>query len=348
MVKTKDLKYPKYSLIILGGVFFLIYSILLYRFGRQCIPLRIVGTTVINFCFIFFAYIGVVNNPSLRNKMLIGALILYALGDILAIFSVILGGIFYLSGHLLLIYSLYVTTLITKKHVVCFFSFVLLLASILFILFNDDLKSFSIYFLYSIILSLKFALAISYPKYFIASLIFALSDIVGVIRLAYFDDSIFIFNVFTLAVYYAGIVLYTLNAYDYERKPVVTWRNMTVLSRNLIDKDIHFCFTHGWGKDIANGKHLSMHSDAYIAVDRNDKDKLEKHLPKMEYKVVDCFDGCNLYVYYSELFGFLNVSFREFADNAVILGKKEYKIKNYRSLFLKAGIPAIAKKIKPR
>ena len=283
------------------------------------------------------------NNRSLRNRILIIVLIIYAFGDISAIFSVVLGGIFYLSGHLLLIYSLYVTTLITKKHIVCFCAFASFLTLILFVLFHDDLKSFSIYFLYSIILSLKFALAISYPKYFIASLVFALSDIVGVIRLAYFDDSIFIFNVFTLAVYYAGIALYALNAYDYQTKPVVTWSNMTVLSRNLLDKDIRFCFTHGWGKDIANGKYLAMHSDAYIAVDRNDKDKLEKNLPKMEYKTVDYFDGCNLYVYYSELFGYLNVSFRHFTENGVILGKKEYKIKNYKSIFLKVGIPAIAK-----
>ena len=335
--------YKKYLFLILGALSFVVYLALFHQFGKSKPLLLALNKLVTNAGFIGFALMGVKENLSLRNTKLIEALIFYAAGDIIAIFSVPIGGIFYLIGHLLLIRSLYITTLIQRKNVIWYIILAVSGTLLLLYIFRKSLSSVLIYVIYGLILNSKLALTISNPLYLIASIVFTMSDILGVYRVINYGDSFFGLYIITIGTYYAGIVLYTFCAYRYETKPVVTWSNMTVLARNMTRGGIRFCFTQGWGRDIAAGKYLAMHSDAYIAADISDKTEAEKILSRMEYKMVDSFEECNVYVYYSELFGFLNISFRTFTESGVILGKKEYAIKNCRSIFLKTGIPTISK-----
>ena len=330
-----------YVFLVLGILSFAVYAAVFKYFGEGALLFRAISKVVTNVCFIVFAVEGAMVNKSLRNRRMILVLTLYAIGDVLAIFTLISTGITYLIGHLLLIYSLYVTVLITKKNISWFIGIIGLSFLIIIALFKWNLNASYIYLAYAFILASKIALTISSPTYLIASIVFSLSDIVGLLRTVFFGSSVYIFNMLTLVVYYVGIILYAFTTYRYEAKPVVTWRNMTVLARNLTRAGVHFCFTQGWGKDIAAGKYLAMHSDAYIAANINDKAKMEKILTKMEYEITECFDEFNLYVYYSELFGYLNISLREFTSNGVILGKKEYQIMKCPSIFLKEGIPAI-------
>ena len=333
----------KYLLLILGALSFVVYLTLFHQFGKSKPLLLALNKLVTNAGFIGFALMGTMENRSLRNAKLIEALIFYAVGDIIAIFSVPVGGIFYLTGHLVLIRSLYITTLIQRKNVIWYIILAVSGTLLLLYMFRNNLGSAPIYVIYGLILNSKLALAISNPIYLVASIVFTLSDILGVYRVINYGDSFFGLYIITIGTYYAGIVLYAFSAYRYEAKPVVTWSNLTVLARNMTRGGVHFCFTQGWGRDIAAGKYLAMHSDAYIAADIGDKTEAEKILSRMEYKMTDSFEECNMYVYYSELFGFLNISFRTFTEDGVILGKREYAIKNCRSIFLKTGIPAISK-----
>lgn len=327
--------------LVLGVLSFIVYSVFFYFFRESRLLLLAFNKLVTNAGFIGFALIGTMQTRSLRNIKLIEVLIFYALGDVLSVYSVPAGGILYLAGHLVLIRSLYITTLVTRKNVIWFVIIAVFSALALLILFRDNPGMVPVYMLYALILTLKLSLTISNPIYFIASLVFFLSDALGVYRSLNFGASRFGFCTVTLAIYYASIVIFAFASYKYEAKPVVTWNNMTVLARNMAKGGVRFCFTYGWGKDIAAGKYMAMHSDAYIAVDISDKVKAEQILSRMEYKLTESFDEFNLHVYYSNLFGFLNVSFRTFTEDGIILGKKVYRIKNCRSLFLKSGIPVI-------
>ncbi len=340
-MKTKSV-FPSVLFLLIGILSAAVYFTAFYRPDKAS-PLLLIGIKLCtNTAFIAFAFAGVRKNRSLRNRTLIAALLFYATGDILCIFSVPVGGILYFVGHLLIIHSLYISTLIRKKNIVVYIIIAISGTLFLLFMFKNNLASSVIYIAYGLIINIKLALAINDPLYLAASAVFAVSDILGVYRVMFYGVSSAAFYIVTLGIYYLAIVLYSLTAYQYEAKPVVTWSNMTVLARNLNRGGVRFCFTQGWGRDIAAGRYLAMHSDAYIAADINDREKAEKVLSRMEYKMTDCFAECGVYVYFSELFGFLNISFRRFTDDGVILGRREYAIKNCSSVFLRSGIPAIA------
>ena len=289
--------YTKYLFLLLGLLSFAVYLTLFYHLGKSKPLVLACNKLVTNAGFIGFALMGTMENRSLRNRKLIEALIFYAVGDIIAIYSVPVGGVFYLTGHFVLIRSLYITTLIQRKNVIWYIILATAGTLALLFMFRNDLGSVPIYAIYGLILNAKLALAISNPLYLVASIIFTLSDALGVYRVINYGDSFFGLYIITIGTYYTGIVLYALTAYRYEAKPVVTWSNMTVLARNMTRGGVRFCFTQGWGRDIAAGRYAAMHSDAYISADIRDKAEAEKILscaPDIvisEYEDVDKADA---------------------------------------------------------
>lgn len=164
---------------------------------------------VIDAALMGIAVLGWRSNRSRPNTWLLAALLLYAVGDLLAPVALVpWSGLAYATGHVILIIVVLKLCGLHRWQVVLFAAVVASTLVFFVVCVGDKVDQPAAYLAYAMAVEMKFAICMGYRPYRPDATVFLLSDVVGFIRKALFN--IEPFHVVALVIYYAAILLYAL------------------------------------------------------------------------------------------------------------------------------------------
>lgn len=229
---------------IVNSVFLLASPIGAYR------TLRVVLKAEMDLFWVAAAALGTKYYPTKRNTILIRTLIWYTLGDIAVMYSYPAGAVLYCVGHLYLMWALIDTTNVRKWQpaamAVC-----LPLSLILLIVLVDDPLLISAGTLYAVIVVATMVLSLTNRFFWLAGIVFAVSDITGLLRLSFMNNDHTYFV--TTSIYTAAFLMLCMSVYSTNRKEVVTLYDLFSMLNDSKAMHVSFWVCGRWALGLIRG-----------------------------------------------------------------------------------------------
>jgi lincosamide nucleotidyltransferase A/C/D/E len=301
---NRSAAYAAIALFAIGLFIFITNSnILLASPERAYRTLRIIMKAGTDTAWILAAMLGTKYYPTKRNKILIWTLIMYTLGDIAVMFSYPVGAVLYCIGHLFMMWTILETTYIHRWQIItliaCTVGAIAMLAY-----FVRDPKLIIIASIYAAIVTATMALSLSNRFFWLAGIVFALSDITGLLRISLSNNKYTYFV--TTTIYFAAFLMLCISVYSTNRKEVVTIYDLFRMLSDSKSKKVSFWVCGKWALGLIKGdKHFS-YDHIELAYD---VDHVDEFLAWIKHAR---FEGKHRYAggardYYSEKYGELQV-----------------------------------------
>jgi hypothetical protein len=124
------------------------------------------------------------------------------------------------------------------------------------VVFLDDLKLIIIASIYAVIVTSTMALSLSNRFFWLAGIVFALSDITGLLRISLSNNKYTYFV--TTTIYFAAFLMLCISVYSTNRKEVVTIYDLFRMLSDSKSKKVSFWVCGKWALGLIKGdKHFS-------------------------------------------------------------------------------------------
>ena len=291
-------------LLALGVLPFIINSIiLLVSPERAYRTLRIILKGGTDILWIAAAMIGTKYYPTKRNRILMWTLFWYMLGDIAVMFSYPVGGVLYCFGHLFMMRAILETTYIHRWQKIALI-FCILGSITLLLCFVKDPKLIIVGAIYAIIVTSTMVLALSNRFFWLAEIVFVVSDVTGLLRVSLSNNKYTYFV--TTTIYFIAFLMLCISVYSTNRKEVVTWSDLFSMLNDSKRMEVSFWVCGRWALGLIRGdKHYSYRS-IDLAYDIDHVDEFLTWIKHARYEAKHRYsDGVRSY--YSEKYGELRI-----------------------------------------
>ena len=297
---NKTMAYIAIALFLIGLLIFIINSIILLSSPERAYrTLRIIMKAGTDVCWVAAAILGTKYYPTKRNSILIWTLVWYTLGDIAVMFSYPVGAVLYCIGHVFMMWAILETTYIHKWQIITLIACALG-AIILLAYFVKDPKLIIIASLYAIIVTATMALSLSNRFFWLAGIVFAVSDITGLLRISLANNKYTYFV--TTTIYFAAFLMLCISVYSTNRKEVVTIYDLFKMLSDSKSKKVSFWVCGKWAPGLIRGdKHFS-HDRIELAFDVDHVDEFLAWIKHARYEGKHRYAG-GVRSYYSEKYG---------------------------------------------
>ena len=297
---NKTMAYIAIALFLIGLLIFIINSIILLSSPERAYrTLRIIMKAGTDVCWVAAAILGTKYYPTKRNSILIWTLVWYTLGDIAVMFSYPVGAVLYCIGHMFMMWAILETTYIHKWQIITLIACALG-AIILLAYFVKDPKLIIIASLYAIIVTATMALSLSNRFFWLAGIVFAVSDITGLLRISLANNKYTYFV--TTTIYFAAFLMLCISVYSTNRKEVVTIYDLFRMLSDSKSKKVSFWVCGRWALGLIRGdKHFS-HDRIELAYDVDHVDEFLAWIKHARYEGKHRYAG-GVRSYYSEKYG---------------------------------------------
>ena len=245
------------------------------------------------------ALLGTKHYPTKRNRLLMRTLIWYALGDIMVMFSYPVGGLLYGIGHLFMMWAILETTYIHRWQIVililCILGSVVLLLNLL-----DDRVLNIIGALYAIVVIATMALSLSNRFFWLAGIVFVVSDLTGFLRISLYDNRYTYFV--TTTIYFAAFLMLCISVYSTNRKEVVTWHDLFSMLNDSKSMKVSFWVCGRWALGLIRGDKRYSYERIDLAYDVDHVDEFLAWIKHARYEGKHRYSG-GVRSYYSEKYG---------------------------------------------
>ena len=296
--------YVSVCLVAIGALLFVINSIILLSSPERAYrTLRIFLKAGTDLFWIAAASLGTKYYPTKRNRILIWTLIWYMLGDIMVMFSYPIGAVLYCVGHLFMMWAILETTYIHRWQIITLI-LCILGAITLLMYFVKDPKLIIVGALYAIIVTATMVLSLSNRFFCLAGIVFAVSDITGLLRISLSNNKYTYFV--TTTIYTAAFLMLCISVYSTSRKEVVTWYDLFSMLNDSKGMKVSFWVCGRWALGLIRGdKHYSYdHID--LAYDIDHVDEFLAWIKHARYEGKHRYSG-GVRSYYSEKYGELRI-----------------------------------------
>ena len=288
------------SLFMIGIIIFIINNTVLFFVDEEAYfwP-RLCMKIMTDLCWVTGSIMGTKYYPTLRNNLLMPTLIFYLLGDVAVFFSVPVGGVLYAVGHVFMIMAIVETTYLRRWQKELWI-LLLLLPIIVLLLYTDNTWLIAIGIIYAAIVSAVMTFSLSNRYYWLAGVVFFLSDLTGFMRLVLKDNKYT--YVVTTTIYFAAFFMLCISVYGIHRKEVVTWRDLFRLLSDARDRNIHFWVCGHWALGLIKGDRKYAYDHIDLAYDAAKEEEFLMWLKHERYQKEFGMEG-GARRFYSEKFG---------------------------------------------
>lgn len=302
----KSLAYLALFLFSAGIIIFIINCIFCFQiyenWSANILP-RIIFKVLVNLPWVAAAALGTKYYPTKRNKMLIPALILFMVGDIGVVISFVVGSIFYAAGHIFMLIAIVETTYIRKWQKIVLAVGVVVPVVVL-VLLSDNWLYIIAGTLYGIIVTTVMAFSLSNRFFWLAGIIFYLSDAAGVVRVSLMDNK-YTYLV-TTTIYYISFFMLCISIYSTNRKEVVTVGDLLSILKSSKNKGVSFWVCGKWAIGLIRGNRKYSYDHLDIAYDIDHVDEFLRWLASAGYERKHKYAE-GIRTFYSEKYGELKV-----------------------------------------
>ena len=191
-------------------------------------------------------------------------LIFYSLGDIAVLFSVPVGGALYAFGHVFLLLAIVETTYIRFWQRIIFVVSLLIPAIALLMLVDKPLLLI-VGMIYGAIIAAVMAFSLSNRYFWLAGLVFTISDFTGLLRLRLLNNKYT--YVITTFIYFAAFFMLCISVFSVQRKEVVTWNDLFRMLRRAKQSHVRFWVCGNWSLGIIKGNRKYSYEAIDVAYD---------------------------------------------------------------------------------
>ncbi len=297
---NRSTAYIAFGLFVVGFLFFIANSVLLMvSSGRPYVWLRVALKIGTDLPWVAGSMLGTNYYPTKRNRLLMGALVWYMLGDIAVMFSFQVGGVLYCIGHVLLLRAIIETTYIRKWQKLLFF--VCFIASLMiFLLVIHDIRSIVIGTVYVMIVSAVMVFSLTNRFFWLAGIVFIVSDITGLLREAYFNNN-YAYTV-TSAIYTTAFFMLCISVYSTNCKEVVTVNDLFSMLSDSKSMDVSFWVCGKLALGLIKGEKRYSYERIDLAYDIDHTDDFLAWIRHAGYERNHRYSG-GIRSYYSEKYG---------------------------------------------
>ena len=291
-------------LVAIGLLLFIINSVILLASPERAFrTLRIILKGGTDIFWLAAAMLGTKYYPTKRNRILMWTLIWYTLGDIAVMFSYPVGAVLYCFGHLFMMWAILETTYIHKWQnitlIVCALGAIMLL-----LYFVKDPKLIIIGALYAVIVTSTMVLSLSNRFFWLAGIVFAISDITGLLRISLANNKYTYFV--TTTIYTAAFLMLCLSVYSTNNKEVVTWYDLFSMLNDSKSMKVSFWVCGRWALGLIRGDKHYSYDRIDLAYDVDHVDEFLVWIKHARYEGKHRYaDGVRSY--YSEKYGDLRI-----------------------------------------
>ena len=291
-------------LFAIGALLFIINSIILLSSPERAFrTLRIFLKAGTDIFWIAGAMLGTKYYPTKRNRILMQTLIWYTLGDIAVMFSYPVGAVLYCIGHLFMMWAILETTYIHRWQIITLI-LCALAAITLLMMFVKDPKLMIIGALYAIIVTSTMVLSLSNRFFCLAGIVFAVSDITGLLRISLSNNKYTYF--ITTTIYTAAFLMLCMSVYSTSRKEVVTWYDLFSMLNDSKRMEFSFWVCGRWALGLIRGDKHYSYDRIDLAYDIDHVDEFLAWIKHARYEGKHRYsDGVRSY--YSEKYGELRI-----------------------------------------
>ena len=229
-----------------------------YFWPRLCMK----GVTDIS--WVAGAVLGTKYYPTKRNNLLMPTLIFYFLGDIAVFFSVPVGGVLYAFGHVFMLLAIVETTYIRLWQKIVFIVSLFIPIVALTKLVDQPLLLI-VGLIYGAIIVAVMAFSLSNRYYWLAGIVFTLSDFTGLLRLQLMDNKYT--YVVTTFIYFAAFFMLCISVFSIQRKEVVTWNDLFTMLKAAKQSHVRFWVCGSWALGIIKGNRRYSYEAIDVAYD---------------------------------------------------------------------------------
>ncbi|MBR0162208.1 MAG: hypothetical protein IJQ02_13120 [Oscillospiraceae bacterium] len=226
------------------------------------------------------------HNRRKRNQLLFISLVFYALADALAAVNFVWSAPIYVIGHLVLIYNLTQTGMITKGQHRLVFA-LLAFGILLLMIFNRQItaaieENFSsvagirhliigVWIFYMWILWSKLSFSLRNRYYLASAILFIASDVLAAFRVISILPEVPYFDV---PCYFLGIMFYALSAFACREKEVVTFFDVADINRKLREVGVYYCLYGKWALNLSVKRYDRQEKNYELAYDVTQRDAM--------------------------------------------------------------------------
>ena len=249
------------------------------------------------------AVLGTKYYPTKRNRLLIWTLIFYMLGDIAVMYSYPAGAVLYCFGHLILMWAILETSYVHKWQIAAII--LSILGSITLLLhFVDDPALIIAGELYAVIVVATMVLSLTNRFFRLAGIVFAVSDVTGLLRLS-LANNVYTYFI-TTTIYTAAFLMLCISVYSTNRKEVVTLYDLFSMLNDSKSMEVAFWVCGNWALGLIRGDRRFSYDRIDVAYD---VDRVDEFLAWIKHAR---YEGKHRYaegvrVYYSERYGKLRI-----------------------------------------
>ena len=290
------------GLFALGILVFIINNTVLFFVNEEAYfwP-RLCMKGVTDLSWVTGAALGTKYYTTRRNNLLMPTLIFYFLGDIAVFFSVPVGGVLYAFGHVFLLMAIVETTYIRFWQKVVFIVGLLVPIVALFMLVDQPLLII-IGLIYGAIIMAVMAFSLSNRYFWLAGVVFTISDFTGLLRLQLLDNKYT--YVVTTFIYFAAFFMLCISVFSIHRKEVVTWNDLFRLIRTAKQSGVKFWVCGNWALGILKGNRKFSYEAIDVAYDMAQEEAFRMWLKRSRYEK-EYGEESGASRYYSEKYGSL-------------------------------------------
>ena len=293
-----------FALFVAGWVVFVTNNTVLFFVDEEAYfwP-RLCMKAVTDLTWMAGALIGTHYYPTKRNRLLMPTLGFYILGDIAVFFSIPVGGIFYGAGHVFLLWAIIETTYIRRwQRVVLIASFAIPVVVMIRLYGSQPLLAAAGIIYGGVIISVM-ALSLSNRFFWLAGIVFTLSDLTGVFRVTLMDNKLT--YVITTFIYFLAYFMLCISVYSTNRKEVVTWADLFSMLKRAEKRGVSFWVCGSWALGLVRGNKKYSYDHIDLAYDIDYLDEFLALLRSARYEKTG--GSGNIRTYYSELYGELKI-----------------------------------------
>ena len=292
------------GLLTLGIMIFIANNTILFFVNeKEYFWPRLCMKALTDICWVTAAMLGARYYHTKRNVLLIPTLIFYTLGDIAVFFSVPVGGLLYGIGHVFIILAILETTYIHRWQRVIHVFLILIPVSVMLAYYTDPVY-IAAGMGYGLIIATVLAFSLSNRFFWLAGLVFAASDLAGIIRLSVLDNKVT--YVITTTIYFVAFFMLCISVYSTNRKEVVTWNDLFRLLKDSKLKGVSFWVCGKWAIGLIRGNRRYSYDHLDMAYDIDNVEEFMMWLRHCKYERQA--EGRNgIRHYYSERYGNLSI-----------------------------------------
>lgn len=305
-VGIKPLGYLVLCLYAAGIIVFIInciYIFPVYENREDYLLTRMIMKVLIDLPWVAAAALGAKYYPTKRNRMIIPALILFMVGDVGTLISLPLGGIFYTAGHIFMLIAIVETTYIRKWQKVVLAAGIAVAVLLPLVVLDNWLFSFAAT-AYGIIVTTVMAFSLSNRFFWLAGIIFYLSDVTGIIRVSLMDRNHT--YIITTLIYYISFFMLCVSVYSTNRKEVVTVSDLLRMINDSKSEGVSFWVCGKWALGLIRGDRKYSYDHIDIAYDIDQADEFRGWIAHAGYERKHRY-AKGIRSYYSEKFGELKI-----------------------------------------